>query len=78
MATTIIVRNVPAETRDELSARAERHGMTLSAYLRAILIDQTRRSHNAELMARVAARVRRMRTRIDPRDVLALIAPEHR
>jgi antitoxin FitA len=41
--TSITVRDVPEETRDELAARAARSGRSLQEYLRASLIDMARR-----------------------------------
>lgn len=41
--TSITVRDVPDETRDELAARAARSGRSLQEYLRASLIDLARR-----------------------------------
>jgi plasmid stability protein len=41
--TSITIRDVPDETRDELAARAARSGRSLQEYLRASLIDFARR-----------------------------------
>jgi hypothetical protein len=41
--TSITIRDVPDEARDELAARAARSGRSLQEYLRASLIDLARR-----------------------------------
>ena len=78
MPTSITVRDVPDETRNELAARAARSGRSLQEYLRSELIELARKPDLAALMARVEARVRRMGTRIEPSEVLELLAPERR
>ena len=78
MPTSITVRDVPDETRNELAARAARSGRSLQEYLRSELIELARKPDPAALMARVEARVRRMGTRIEPSEVLELLAPERR
>jgi plasmid stability protein len=72
------VRDVPDETRNELAARAARSGRSLQEYLRSELIELARRPDAAALMDRVAVRVRRMGTTIEPSDVADLLAPERR
>jgi len=78
MPTSITVRDVPDETRNELAARAARSGRSLQEYLRSELIELARKPDPEALMARVEARVRRMGTRIEPTEVLELLAPERR
>lgn len=78
MPTSITVRDVPDETRNELAARAARTGRSLQEYLRSELIELARRPDPAALMERVALRVRRMGTSIEPSDVVELLAPERR
>ena len=78
MPTSITVRDVPDETRNELAARAARSGRSLQEYLRSELIELARKPDPAALMARVEARVRRMGTHIEPSEVLELLAPERR
>jgi len=78
MPTSITVRDVPDETRNELAARAARSGRSLQEYLRSELIELARRPDAAALMDRVAVRVRRMGTTIEPSDVVDLLAPERR
>jgi antitoxin FitA len=78
MPTSITVRDVPDETRNELAARAARSGRSLQEYLRSELIELARRPDAAALMDRVAVRIRRMGTTIEPSDVVDLLAPERR
>ena len=42
MATSITIRDVPDETRDELAARAALTGRSLQEYLRSKLVGLTR------------------------------------
>ncbi|MGH3209759.1 MAG: FitA-like ribbon-helix-helix domain-containing protein, partial [Trebonia sp.] len=42
MTTSITIRDVPDETRDELAARAAATGRSLQEYLRSKLIDLAR------------------------------------
>ena len=56
MATSITIRNVPDETRDELAARAASTHRSLQEYLRAALIDFARRPDPAVLMAQIRER----------------------
>ena len=43
MSTSITIRDVPDETRDELAARAARSGRSLQTYLRAQMIELARK-----------------------------------
>ncbi|HLX49551.1 MAG TPA: hypothetical protein VKS82_14575 [Streptosporangiaceae bacterium] len=56
MATSITVREVPDETRDELAARAALTGRSLQEYLRAKLIELARQPDAEALIARIRAR----------------------
>lgn len=56
MATSITVREVPQETRDELAARAALSGRSLQEYLRARLIDLASRPEPEAMLAHVRAR----------------------
>ena len=56
MTTSITVRNVPDETRDELASRAALTGRSLQEYLRAKLVELARQPDAEVLMARVRAR----------------------
>lgn len=56
MPTSISIRDVPDDVRDELAARAARAGRSLQEHLRLALIDLARRPSADELLARVRAR----------------------
>ncbi len=53
--TTITVRDVPDETRDELAGRAAATGRSLQEYLRSSLIEMARRPDAEAWVARVRA-----------------------
>lgn len=54
--TTITVRDVPDDARDELAARAARSGRSMQEYLRATLVELAARPDPSELVARIRAR----------------------
>lgn len=54
--TSITIRNVPEDTRDELAARAARSGRSLQEYLRRLMIDTADRPDMKTLMDKVAER----------------------
>jgi plasmid stability protein len=56
MATSITIRNVRDETRDELARRAARGGRSLQEYLRAELIELTAKADINDLIERLEAR----------------------
>jgi plasmid stability protein len=56
MSTSITVRDVPDQTRDELASRAALTGRSLQEYLRAKLIDLASRPDAEALVARIRAR----------------------
>ena len=56
MTTSITIRDVPDETRDELAARAAATGRSLQEYLRSRLIDLARQPDAEALLAEVRAR----------------------
>ena len=56
MPTSITIRDVPDETRDELAARAARSGRSLQEYLRGELIHLSRKPDIDTLLSRVATR----------------------
>jgi plasmid stability protein len=60
--TSITIRDVPAEARDELAARAARSGRSLQEYLRLHLIDLVSRPEPEALIARIAERKARTGT----------------
>ena len=69
--TSITIRNVPDETRDELAARAARSGRSLQEYLRGELIDLARRPNAAALMQRVRERKQRSASHLSANAILA-------
>lgn len=73
MATSITIRNVPSEVRDELAARAARSGRSLQEYLRNELIEVASRPDPEELIARARERARRTNSRLTADAIL-----EHR
>ena len=56
MATSITIRDVPDETRDELAARAALTGRSLQEYLRARLVELARQPDAETLVERIRAR----------------------
>jgi len=56
MSTSITVRDVPDQTRDELASRAALTGRSLQEYLRAKLMELASQPDAEALMARVRAR----------------------
>jgi plasmid stability protein len=56
MATSITIRDVPDETRDELASRAPLTGRSLQEYLRAQLVELARKPDAEVWTARVRAR----------------------
>jgi plasmid stability protein len=56
MSTSITVRDVPDETRNELAARAALAGRSLQEYLRAKLIELAGQPDAEALVARIRAR----------------------
>ena len=56
MPTSITIRDVPDETRDELAARAALTGRSLQEYLRSRLIELARQPDAETLVERIRAR----------------------
>jgi len=56
VSTSITVRDVPEQTRDELASRAALTGRSLQEYLRAKLMELASQPDAEALMARVRAR----------------------
>jgi plasmid stability protein len=54
--TSITIRDVPDETRDELAARAALSGRSLQEYLRARLVELARQPDAEALVQRIHAR----------------------
>ena len=71
--TSITVRNVPDDVRDELAARAARAGRSLQEHLRAELIQLATRPSVDDLLTRA-----RMRTTITRSRLPAATILEHR
>ena len=71
--TSITVRNVPDDVRDELAARAARAGRSLQEHLRTELIELARRPSVDELLTRARKRTSQTGTRLPAAAIL-----EHR
>jgi hypothetical protein len=64
MATSITIRDVPDDARDELASRARLSGRSLQEYLRAELIELARRPDPASLLTRIRDRKHRTASRL--------------
>jgi plasmid stability protein len=73
MATSITIRDVPDDVRDELASRAALAGRSLQEHLRAEIIELARRPSATALMARVRERKRATGSRLPAKRIL-----EHR
>jgi antitoxin FitA len=71
MPTSITIRDVPDETRDELAARAALTGRSLQEFLRARLVELARSPDAEVLVARVHARKAAARTSLSAKQILA-------
>ena len=71
MPTSITIRDVPDDTRDELAARAARGGRSLQEYLRLELIDLAATPDVETFLTRVAARKRATGSRLDADTIIA-------
>jgi plasmid stability protein len=71
MTTSITIRDVPDETRDELAARAAATGRSLQEYLRSKLIDLARQPDAEALLAEVRARKAATNPVLPPDRILA-------
>jgi antitoxin FitA len=69
---SITIRDVPAETRDELAARAAASGRSLQEYLRAELVELARRPDRSTLLERVRRRKADTGTRLEAATILEL------
>jgi plasmid stability protein len=78
MGVAITVRDVPAEVRDELAARAARAGQSLQEYLRGFLIDAVAKPSAADVIARARARVSATGARVDAAAILEARDAERR
>lgn len=70
MRTSITIRNVPVEVRDELAARAARSGRSLQEYLLHELSDVVAYPEPAELINSARQRVQRTGSELGPDDIL--------
>jgi plasmid stability protein len=71
MATTITIRHVPDEVRNELAARAARSGRSLQEYMLGELVRLSSKPPVDDLLASVLERKRRSPQRIDRDAILA-------
>ena len=71
MTTSITVRDVPDETRDELAARAALTGRSLQEYLRARLVELAASPDAEALVARIRARKAATGTSLSAKRILA-------
>lgn len=78
MGVAITVRDVPAEVRDELAARAARAGQSLQEYLRGFLVAAVAKPTAADVIARARARVSATGVRVDAASILAARDAERR
>jgi plasmid stability protein len=78
MGVAITVRDVPAEVRDELAARAARAGQSLQEYLRNFLVDAVAKPTAADVIARARARVSATGARVDAEAILGARDAERR
>ncbi len=76
MGVSITVRDVPDEVRDELAARAARAGMSLTAYLRAQLVEAATREDVDSVLRRARERVTRTGSRLSTTAILEHVAEE--
>jgi antitoxin FitA len=68
---SITIRDVPAEVRDELAARAARSGRSLQEYLSAQLAELASRPDVAEIVARARRRARAAGHHLNTEEILA-------
>ncbi|MBV8984263.1 MAG: hypothetical protein JOZ68_06635 [Acidimicrobiia bacterium] len=67
----ITIRDVPADVRDELAARAARAGKSLQEYLRGLLVDTAHKPAVEDVIARARGRVAATGTRVGTEAILA-------
>jgi plasmid stability protein len=71
MATSITIRHVPEEVRNELAARAARSGRSLQEYMLNEVVRLTSRPSIEDMMASVRGRKQRTPTQIGRDAILA-------
>jgi antitoxin FitA len=69
--TSITIRDVPDDVRDELAARARLSGRSLQEYLRMQLVGMVSRPDPEVLIARARERTRRTGSHLDAERILA-------
>jgi plasmid stability protein len=72
MPSSITIRNVPDETRDELAARAARSGGSLQEHLRGELVEMAHHPDLSTVLERISARRGSVDASIDAERILAL------
>jgi len=70
MPTSITIRDVPDDTRDELAARAARTGRSLQEYLRGQMIELARKPDASALVELIRSRKRRTGTKLSSQRIL--------
>lgn len=76
--TTITIRNVPEETRDELAARAARSGRSLQEYLLGMLVERAKHPDMETVLARIEARVKATGTSLPAEVILEYLDEQRR
>jgi antitoxin FitA len=71
MPTSITIRDVPDETRDELAARAAQTGRSLQEYLRSRLIELARQPEAEALVEKIRARKAATGSTLSPEQILS-------
>ena len=71
--TSITIRDVPPDTRDELASRAALAGRSLQEYLRMLLIELARRPDVATVVERMAARKSHSRSGLSSGQILGYL-----
>jgi plasmid stability protein len=69
--TSITIRDVPDDVRDELAARAERAGRSLQEHLRAELIELARRPSVEDVLRRARSRKQATDTHLSAEQILS-------
>ena len=78
MPTSITIRDVPDEVRDELAARAARSGRSLQEFLAAALAELAAKPSVEDVLARARERVTTTGSRVAVDDILAALDADRR
>jgi antitoxin FitA len=78
MSTSITIRDVPDDTRDELAARAALTGRSLQEYLRSRLVELARQPEAETLLARIQARKSATGSMLPPERILTHLDEDRR